>query len=72
MILLLTSSFVNELALRASAIILNTFDPFEQDVLDAMSSTLPRIYTIGPLVLLADQIKDGKLKSVRSKLWKEE
>ncbi|KAL4614833.1 hypothetical protein ACB092_07G081200 [Castanea dentata] len=57
---------------RASAIILNTFDPFEQDALDAMSSMLPRIYTIGPLVLLADQIQDDKLKSIESNLWKEE
>ncbi|XP_023874816.1 7-deoxyloganetin glucosyltransferase [Quercus suber] len=62
----------SERAPRASAVILNTFDPFEQDVLDAMSSMLPCIYTIGPLVLLADQIKDNKLKSIRSNLWKEE
>ena len=61
-----------ERAPRAPAVILNTFDPFEQDVLDAMSSMLPCIYTIGPLVLLADQIKDDKLKSIRSNLWKEE
>ncbi len=61
-----------ERAPRASAVILNTFDPFEQDVLDALSSMLPRIYTIGPLVLLADQIKDDNLKSIGSNLWKEE
>ncbi|GLT63355.1 hypothetical protein SLA2020_359270 [Shorea laevis] len=60
-------------ASRASAIILNTFDPFEQDVLDALSTLLPaRIYTIGPLLLLADQIKDERLKSIGSNLWKEE
>ena len=61
-----------ERALRASAIILNTFDPFEQKVLDALSSMLPRIYTVGPLMLLADQIKDDNLKSIGSNLWKEE
>ncbi|KAL4614837.1 hypothetical protein ACB092_07G081600 [Castanea dentata] len=57
---------------RASAVILNTFDSFEQEVLDALSSMLPRIYTIGPLMLLADQIKDDNLKSIGSNLWKEE
>jgi UDP:flavonoid glycosyltransferase YjiC (YdhE family) len=56
---------------RASAVILNTFDPFEQDVLDAISSLLPRVYTVGPLLLLADQIKDERLKSIGSNLWKE-
>ena len=61
----------SERAPRASAIILNTFDSFEQ-VLDALSSMLPRIYTIRPLMLLADQIKDDNLKSVGSNLWKEE
>ncbi|KAL4614839.1 hypothetical protein ACB092_07G081800 [Castanea dentata] len=58
---------------RASAIILNTFDTFEQDALDALSSMLPCIYTIGPLLLLADQIEgDNKLKSIGSNLWKEQ
>ncbi|KAF5444209.1 hypothetical protein F2P56_036702 [Juglans regia] len=57
---------------RASAVVLNTFDPFEKDVLDALSSLLPRIYTIGPLLLLADQIKDDKLRSLGSNLWKEQ
>ena len=57
---------------RASAIILNTFDPFKQNVLDALSSMLSLIYTIGPLVLLADQVKDDSLKSIGSNLWKEE
>ncbi|KAM3694559.1 hypothetical protein ACJW31_07G067000 [Castanea mollissima] len=61
-----------ERTLRASAIILNTFDSFEQDVLDALSSMLPRIYTIGPLSLLADQIENDNLKSINSNLWKEE
>jgi hypothetical protein len=63
---------VVEQASRASAIILNTFDSFEQDVLHDISSLLPHIYTIGPLLLLADQIKDETLKSIGSNLWKEE
>ena len=58
---------------RASAIILNTFDPFEHDALDGLLSLqLPRIYTVGPLPLLVDQIKDERLKSIDSNLWKEE
>ncbi|KAG6652028.1 hypothetical protein CIPAW_06G154800 [Carya illinoinensis] len=57
---------------RASAVILNTFDPFEKDVLVALSSLLPRIYTIGPLLLLTDQIKNDILKSLGSNLWKEQ
>ena len=61
----------SERAPRASAVILNTFDSFEQ-VLDALSSMLPHIYTIRPLMLLAGQIKDDNLKSVGSNLWKEE
>ena len=61
----------SERAPRASAVILNTFDSFEQ-VLDALSSMLPRIYTIRPLMLLADQIKDNNLESIGSNLWKEE
>ncbi|KAK7824697.1 7-deoxyloganetin glucosyltransferase [Quercus suber] len=61
-----------ERALRASAVIMNTFDPFEQEALDALSSMLPRIYTVGPLMLLVDQIRDDKLKSIGSNLWKEE
>nr|XP_023874839.1 7-deoxyloganetin glucosyltransferase-like [Quercus suber]POE83050.1 7-deoxyloganetin glucosyltransferase [Quercus suber] len=62
----------SERTLRASAVILNTFDSFEQDVLDALSSMLPCLYTIGPLVLLDDQIKDDNLKAIGSNLWKEE
>ena len=43
-----------ERAPRASTIILNMFDTFEQDALDALSSMLPCIYIIGPLLLLVD------------------
>ncbi|XP_050378554.1 (R)-mandelonitrile beta-glucosyltransferase-like [Argentina anserina] len=40
---------------RASAIILNTFDDIEHEVLDALKNLLPPIYSIGPLHLLLDQ-----------------
>uniref|UniRef100_A0A6N2MY14 linamarin synthase n=1 Tax=Salix viminalis TaxID=40686 RepID=A0A6N2MY14_SALVM len=56
---------------RASAVIINTFDSFEQDVLDALSPMLPPIYTVGPLQLLVDQIPNGNLKNIGSNLWEE-
>ncbi|XP_043687285.1 7-deoxyloganetin glucosyltransferase-like isoform X2 [Telopea speciosissima] len=59
-------------AYKASAIILNTFDVLEKDVVDSLSKMLPRVYTIGPLPLLLNQIKDESLKSIGSNLWKEE
>ncbi|KAL3724053.1 hypothetical protein ACJRO7_036123 [Eucalyptus globulus] len=57
---------------RASAVILNTFDTLEHDVLESLSSVFPHIYTIGPLQLLADQIQDEALRSVGGSLWREE
>ncbi|KAF8404620.1 hypothetical protein HHK36_009508 [Tetracentron sinense] len=61
-----------ERAHKASAIIFNTFGDLERDVLDALSSIFPPIYTIGPLQLLQNQISDNGLKSIGSNLWKEE
>ncbi|XP_034678439.1 7-deoxyloganetin glucosyltransferase-like [Vitis riparia] len=61
-----------ERASRASAVILNTFDALEKDVLDALSATLPSVYSIGPLQHLVDQISDDRLKSMGSNLWKEQ
>ncbi|KAK7385317.1 hypothetical protein VNO78_31033 [Psophocarpus tetragonolobus] len=57
---------------RASAIILNTFDALEHDVLEALSSILPPIYSIGPLNLLVEDVDDKDLKAIGSNLWKEE
>ncbi|KAA8536445.1 hypothetical protein F0562_028923 [Nyssa sinensis] len=57
---------------KASAVILNTFDAFEPDVLGALSAMLPRVYAIGPLQLMENQIPDYGLKSIGSSLWKEE
>lgn len=56
----------------ASALILNTFEAMEPDVLDAFSSILPAVYTLGPLHLIEDQLPDSELKSWGSNLWKEE
>ncbi|KAJ0988419.1 hypothetical protein J5N97_006775 [Dioscorea zingiberensis] len=56
----------------ASAIILNTFDDFEHQVLQAMCSILPPLYTIGPLQLLAASTAESSLATIGSNLWKEE
>ncbi|KAJ7946731.1 Glycosyltransferase [Quillaja saponaria] len=58
--------------LKASAIIINTFDELEDDVLNALASIFPPIYTIGPLHLLDNQIPDKNLVSIGSNLWKED
>ncbi|CDP01079.1 unnamed protein product [Coffea canephora] len=59
-------------ARKASAIIINTFQQLEHDVLDALSSHLPPIYTIGPLHLLENHMHDKSLTDLQSNLWKEE
>jgi len=56
----------------ASAIILNTFDAMERDVLEALSCILPPVYSIGPLNFLVKDIDDEDLNAIRSNLWKEE
>ncbi|KAF8370170.1 hypothetical protein HHK36_031801 [Tetracentron sinense] len=63
---------VVERSSKASAIIFNTFEALERDVLNALSSMFPPIYAIGPLSLLQDQISDNELKKIESNLWKEE
>ncbi|KAK4260656.1 hypothetical protein QN277_003742 [Acacia crassicarpa] len=60
-----------ERAKKACAIILNTFDALEHDVLQELSSILPPIYSIGPLNLLTNQITDEDLNRIGSNLWKE-
>ncbi|XP_021807918.1 7-deoxyloganetin glucosyltransferase-like [Prunus avium] len=56
---------------EASAVVLHTFDALESDVLDALSSMLPRVYTVGPLQLHLNHIPEQPLKTGYS-LWKEE
>nr|AFJ52994.1 UDP-glycosyltransferase 1 [Linum usitatissimum] len=56
---------------NASAIVLNTYDKLEEDVLRALSRTLaPPIYTLGPLDLMT--LRENDLDSLGSNLWKEE
>ncbi|XP_059631336.1 7-deoxyloganetin glucosyltransferase-like [Cornus florida] len=57
---------------KASALILNTFDALESDVLEALSSIFPSVYTIGLLQLLLNQIPENELSRLGSNLWKEE
>ena len=57
---------------KASAIVFNTFDALEHDVLEALSTMFPPIYALGPLQLLLNQIPENDLDSIRSSLWKEE
>lgn len=61
-----------ERARKASAIILNTFQALERDVLDALSTFLPPIYAIGPLHLLESQLADPRLDQLGSNLWRED
>ncbi|CAI9765375.1 unnamed protein product [Fraxinus pennsylvanica] len=57
---------------KAKALIFNTFDALEQDVLDALSAMYPRIYTVGPLQLMMNHIHDKRYNSLSSSLWKED
>ena len=55
-------------AAKASAVVIHTFDALERQVLDALSAVFPNLFTIGPLQLLLNQIKeqeeDGMLSSI--------
>ncbi|GFZ04312.1 UDP-Glycosyltransferase superfamily protein [Actinidia rufa] len=63
-----------EEAVKASGIILNTFETLEKHVLDAITSMHPHVYPIGPIHMLLNSIeeKNGALKSIASNLWEEE
>lgn len=58
--------------LKSPSIVFNTFDELEHQVLEAIASKFPNIYTIGPLSLLSRQVPHNDLKSFRSSLWKED
>ncbi|WOG84520.1 hypothetical protein DCAR_0103704 [Daucus carota subsp. sativus] len=58
--------------LKASAMIVNTFDALENEVLQAFPSNFPRIYTLGPLHTLSKGIPNSPLDSFRPSLWKED
>ncbi|OMO97360.1 UDP-glucuronosyl/UDP-glucosyltransferase [Corchorus olitorius] len=61
----------------ASALILNTFDELERPILSQLSSIFPKIYTIGPLHGLSNNIcinddPSFALASRKSIMWKED
>ncbi|XP_060173247.1 7-deoxyloganetin glucosyltransferase-like [Lycium barbarum] len=57
---------------KASAIVLNTFETLESEVLESLRTLLPPVYSIGPLHLLVKDVDGENLKGLRSSLWKEE
>ncbi|CAI9786231.1 unnamed protein product [Fraxinus pennsylvanica] len=57
---------------KASAIIFNTFDALEAEVLNALSPLCPPVYFIGPLHLLVNRLQENSLKFMGGNLWKEE
>ncbi|MED6142812.1 hypothetical protein PIB30_001011 [Stylosanthes scabra] len=61
-------------AQKAHAILINTFDALDHDILEAFSSinNLPPVYSIGPLNLLLNHITDNDLNAISSNLWKED
>nr|AYR16628.1 UDP-glucosyltransferase UGT85A55 [Polygala tenuifolia] len=69
------TDFVREamvMTTKATAVIINTFSELEQDVVSSLSTMFPKLYTIGPVHLLADQVIKKHLESIGSNLWKEE
>ncbi|KAL2460420.1 UDP-glycosyltransferase 85A2 [Abeliophyllum distichum] len=59
-------------ASRAKAVILNTYDDLEKEVLEAIQEKFERVCTIGPIQLREHEIDNPKLKSIGSSLWKED
>ncbi|KAL3834362.1 hypothetical protein ACJIZ3_009098 [Penstemon smallii] len=59
---------------KATALVINTFDALEHDVLQALSAmfTTP-IYTIGPLQLMMNEhVHDQRVHDISSSLWEED
>lgn len=60
-------------AIRSWAIILNTWEHFEQEIIDAMRLMFPRLYTIGPLLKFTHRKPESDpTNSIQSNLWKED
>ncbi|KAL6633520.1 hypothetical protein ACP70R_026191 [Stipagrostis hirtigluma subsp. patula] len=59
-------------ARRAQGLILNTFDSVEQDVVDALRRMFPRVYTVGPLLTLAETMARPEAAAIAGNLWKED
>ncbi|KAF3445111.1 hypothetical protein FNV43_RR14804 [Rhamnella rubrinervis] len=61
-----------ENAHEASAVVFHTLYTLEQDILDAISPMFPKLFAIGPLQLLLNQVPEDPLEPVKYSLWKEE
>jgi UDP:flavonoid glycosyltransferase YjiC (YdhE family) len=57
---------------RASAIVFNTYNELESDVMKELYSMFPSLYTIGPLSSFLNQTSHNHLVSLGSNLWKED
>ncbi|WJX70619.1 7-deoxyloganetin glucosyltransferase [Trifolium repens] len=57
---------------RASAIVFNTYNELESDVMKELYSMFPSLYTIGPLSSFLNQTPQNDLASLGSNLWKED
>ncbi|KAK3423550.1 hypothetical protein EUGRSUZ_F00350 [Eucalyptus grandis] len=51
---------------RAFALVFNTFEGLEHEVLDALKAMFPPVYTIGPLHLLVEQLSDDDTRPIKS------
>ncbi|XP_050291186.1 linamarin synthase 2-like [Quercus robur] len=58
--------------LNSSAIIFNTFEEFEHEVLEVLLAKFPHVYNIGPLHLLGRHVPESHFMSQGSSLWKED
>ena len=58
--------------LNSSAIIFNTFEEFEHEVLEVLLAKFPHVYSIGPLHLLGRHVPKSHFMSQGSSLWKED
>ncbi|KAL5992468.1 hypothetical protein ACLOJK_013387 [Asimina triloba] len=58
-------------AMKATGVIINTFEDLERDVLEAIRSKFSlRVFPIGPLMLLTHQISHSPSVAIGSSLWK--
>lgn len=63
----------HENAGRSTAVVFNTFDELEADVLEAIQARFSDVYTVGPLQLVEKEINGpDSAASIGSNLWKED
>ncbi|MFS7953161.1 putative 7-deoxyloganetin glucosyltransferase [Helianthus anomalus] len=59
-------------AKNASAVILNTFEDLEHEVLNELSSIYPSVFSVGPLHTIANDMVANDQNLLGSSLWKED